>query len=401
MSERMRYPARRRRGGLLIVVAMALLVIGAAVTATSTSGAAAARTLARRQQTEAAFWAAEAGLQHARWELSRDPAFLGGLSGSVGAATYEATVSGTAPGGPWTVEATATIGDVARSLRADYRAMRYSDFLFVAGDDLGVWDGFEADAPIHVHGDLSVTGDNVVFHGQVSVTGAVRPGTAGADFAGGLQEGATPIPLPGEEEVPAALAAIARAEDSYYEDLGRIVFNADGTMTVWGDDGDAASSRTVPLPPSGIVVVQDVDDLKVSGTVNGRVTIVSDEDIVISGPLDHAHESGDALGLICLDDDIIVDYEGDPTNERQPLRAAMLVVDGSFDVVGWANGLGRLGISGSLAVSTVEGSMSSARKLTDWFHYDAGLLENPPPGFNRIAGMAPLMVPGSWREVRP
>ncbi|MBI4575007.1 MAG: hypothetical protein HY722_01955 [Planctomycetes bacterium] len=396
---------RSERGGVLIAVAMTLLVLAAAAASMTSSGAAASAALGRRSEAESAFWAAQAGLERARRALAREPGFIGDLAGQAARASYTVRVDGPGDQGPWALRATGTRGTSVRALEADYRPLRYSDYLFVVGADIGVWQDFQAEGPIHVNGDFQVHGSGAVFQDEVSATGTIdAPGDA--DFQGGATGGATPIPMPfPDDDIPGPLAAVAAAEGAYYEGATRITFRADGTMDVEGT-GPGAVGTGIPLPPSGLIVVDD-DDLgdddapRVSGTISGRVTVLSAEEIVIVGPIDHAHPEGDTLGLVAVEDDIVVDFEGHPSQEPQVVRAALMAPHGTLDVVGWANGLGRLAVLGSLTLGEVEGSLMSPRKVTDWIHYDRGLRTAVPPFFDGVAGRAPLLVPGTWREVAP
>jgi hypothetical protein len=96
---------------LFLVVSVAALS-GSLALGTRTAARCSSRTLL----SERAFFAAEGGLAQARWELSRNPAYSGGLV-RIGGSDVEVHVARTADG--WRVEAAVASGALLRATLMD------------------------------------------------------------------------------------------------------------------------------------------------------------------------------------------------------------------------------------------------------------------------------------------
>jgi len=174
---------------------------------------------------------------------------------------------------------------------------------WVTGDT--VWGGFHSDQFLNIDGDP-------VFYGRVSVEKGVNM-TAGSNpkFLGGLITGvnvAWDNNMKLTSQAAAANEGVAQGGTCYFDNQNLwLTFNSDGTVTYRTapkSAGDDSSSYSVPvtlplstMAPTGIIYL-DKGDVYVSGTLNGQVTVVSDQ------------SSGSGGGNVYLVGDMI--YNTDP-----------------------------------------------------------------------------------------
>jgi hypothetical protein len=80
------------------------------------------------------------------------------------------------------------------------------------------------------------------------------------------------------------------AEDDYqFEGTTRMIFSDDGTVTVYNANLPGGQS-VMDLPENGLIAVTE-GDVIVEGTVNGRVTVTCDDDILLNGDIRYADQS--------------------------------------------------------------------------------------------------------------
>jgi Tfp pilus assembly protein PilX len=139
-----------------------------------------------------------------------------------------------------------------------------------------------------------------------------------------------------------------------------ITLLATGKMNVTSPktlESNCATGSNVPLPGNGVVYVQNVPagsdpnhstcsgsacngDVSVSGTLNGQLTIASEDDIDITGSIVyHAYPSGnDVLGLVADNDVAVVHPSGADVNDDLTIDAAIMSLRHSFYVQNWNTG---------------------------------------------------------------
>lgn len=135
------------------------------------------------------------------------------------------------------------------------------------------------DGGLWINGNLSVTGANVRFNGGPLVVNGNLSGAASVILDGdlyysGTSAGAVTVQGTRFNFVPSTSWPILDfnyydAHYTYKTTTSRtIVFNADGTFTVVGD-------QTYAIPPGGAILYAENASLTVRGAVNGRVTVVA------------------------------------------------------------------------------------------------------------------------------
>ena len=95
----------------------------------------------------------------------------------------------------------------------------------------------------------------------------------------------------GKVGFPATIAPFSSGVSGGYAFTGttRMIFNADGTVTVY-NAGLSGGVDTMNLPANGLMSVTGGDTI-VEGTVNGRVTVTCDDDILLNGDIQYADQS--------------------------------------------------------------------------------------------------------------
>lgn len=153
---------------------------------------------------------------------------------------------------------------------------------WITGDT--IWGGYQTNQFLNINGDP-------VFFGKVSTSAGIKM-TPGSNplFLGGLVTGVN-VPFPNnvrfESQRNAALIGASMGGACFFESKNLwLKFNSDGTVTYKtaaasaGDDTSQYSGAvTFPLTtmaPNGIIYL-DKGDIYVEGTLNGQVTIVSDQ----------------------------------------------------------------------------------------------------------------------------
>lgn len=99
------------------------------------------------------------------------------------------------------------------------------------------------------------------------------------------------------------------ANDYRFNGTTRLVFTSDGNVTVY-NNGLSHGSLIMPLPSNGLISVTG-GDVIAEGTVNGRVTVTGDHDILVNGDIRYADQSPnswDTLALVAQNDIILPEY---------------------------------------------------------------------------------------------
>jgi Tfp pilus assembly protein PilX len=298
-------------------------------------------------------------------------------------------------------------------------------------------------------GDYSV-GDSATTNGKVYAGGnIVNDGTATANlYAEGNISGSTTMlngaqkydhntihdPAFGNIKAPISFSNFTSSLDDiktaaisggrYFDTsfpVWKFVFLSNGNFTAQGCTltGGADPAGTLPtcsgsvatylVPTNGAIYVET--KAMVSGSVNGRVTIATNDDAIVSGNISYVTAGDDVLGLIAKNDVLIAKWTATTT----PLvwYAAVIAQNGlrsSFDHA--CSGYDPTAVppdtvpSGCVATSwaTHHGSSASAQKpFMDMFanreyDYDSTLLYLPPPWFPVLDDAYTVAL---FREVNP
>ena len=188
-------------------------------------------------------------------------------------------------------------------------------------------------------------------------------------------------------------AAQVNSPSTYYDDPTRdawkLVFSAAGTYTAQACDitGGNADSITVPTTnctalQTGLIVptngaIYSPQDVIVSGTVQGRVTVASNSDIIVGGPLNPETAGTDVIGLNSLNDVVIAQYSA-ASGADLTWSAAIIAQNGTWKDTGSVTH-DVLTFRG-MAVTQNGGSFGTFPGAHD-YGYDPNLIFLAPPWF--------------------
>ena len=172
----------------------------------------------------------------------------------------------------------------------------------------------------------------------------------------------------------------------------RISFKSDGTMDVEtcqpsgsNDVADvtpvctAASPANRPVPANGAVyVVQDVivRNAPSAGGVRGRVTVASNDDIIVGGNITFVTSGTDVLGLVAKNNVYIAKYTPDPLT----WSAGVIAQTGTWQARPWSTPLKSLMTFRGMAATDDGGSFAGMFTNRD-YGYDPSFEYLPPPWF--------------------
>ncbi len=242
--------------------------------------------------------------------------------------------------------------------------------------------------PIHSNEGIRMSG-TPVFLGKVSSQASTfeTVGTAHPKFYGGADFGNGGIPEP---SLSALMASALAGGDVYSEKLW-LTFNADGSYQC--STGTVLTTKFIS-DYNGIVMTTNDKDIHVKGTVNGKVTVVSDDDLFIDGDIVYNQDprvhpnSPDYTGLIARDDIIVSDNAANADGVN--IHAALLSLD-KIKVEDHDEGAPRntMLILGSIVQESSDefGEFSGSTLISGYetVHiYDTRLFDRTPPFFPRL-----------------
>ena len=312
-------------------------------------------------------------------------------------------------------------GDVERNISYLVQVDSFARYIWLTdmevfrqtGRDIPVYftSGDELTGPTHTNGNYNISGDPVFNDVVSSAEDFINylhggPPADNPTFSDGIQLGADEIPMPSK----ALDLRTASTQDGYhFEGLTTIVLNADGTMTVTNDKLSPAT-QTMALPANGAVFVTGAragENLHVSGTLQGQLSIGTNRDLIIDGNITYATnpqtnpDSTDVLGLIA-EKDVVVSESASPPGGNLTVQASIMAMDDSFYADNWANELkGTLNVFGGIIqdrrgpIGTFNSRTNQkASGYTKNYIYDSRLRTLPPPFYPTTGDYVGL----SWRE---
>ena len=276
--------------------------------------------------------------------------------------------------------------------------------------------------PTHTDGTFNIAG-NPSFLDDVSQVGPAinymhgGPPNDNPNFAHGVQFNADPLSMPSRA---ADLRNAASTGGLHLLGPTTIVLNSNGTINVTNTNA-GYSNRNMPLPANGAVFVEnrsytvgrrtytDYGDVTVNGTMNGRLSIGANNDIIIGGDLRYNinpqtnPDSTDMLGLVA-ERNIMIPQNACPYNSDLTIQASVMAMADSFYLQNYsdpANYKGTLNVYGGI-IQKYRGPVgtfnittnSKVSGFTKNYVYDGRLRASPPPFFPTTGDYYPL----TWRE---
>lgn len=418
------------RNGTTLIVVMGLTLLGT-LAATSVVESIGSRVLQTYKQValEQAFYLAAAGAERAATSVAAGNQTSTTLTGTLGPGSYVSVIACTSVAGGGVninVTSTGTVNGMTRTVTLrGLQGVSWARFaLWYNTESSTLWmlPGERFSGRVYAGPKFHFSDNNLAIKGQVhfydaasSAASTIETASAAVNpiFDRGLSLGVT-------SETPAEISfsdllAQSTANGLVLPGATTIVLNGT-TMTV-NNTLNGWTNHVVTIPNNGIVYVQTTTvttyrynkkgvitsttkttypgDLSVSAPngLNGRVTLVADDDINIVDHVRYATDpainstSTDALGLIAQQDVVV-----QSTAYNLSIYAHIMCVNGGFTVENYNTGLshGTLTVYGGIvnsirkAVGT-SGSYSSTGYMKNYI-FDTRFTNDPPPCYPRLSG---------------
>ncbi|MDP3787562.1 MAG: hypothetical protein Q8R05_08505 [Candidatus Omnitrophota bacterium] len=418
----------KKKGFLLIFAYMVIAVLSVLLAALVARSIAEWRVAERDKNSTAAFYAAEAGIDYGLDWLRSQGNPPGGTAPfnlpagpAIETGAYSVTIdpdnaNPTAYLKRYQIISTGQSGDTTRVATYEVKEDTFARFAYLSDTEhflrfIPVWfiTGDQLSGPVHTNSHFHISGNPVFTDVVSSVDDAISymhggPPNDNPSFQKGIKFGAPEIEMPSKA---LDLRTAAVQDGLHLTGPTTIVLNADGTMNVTNSHENWVN-QNMPLPANGALFVtgaQGGDNLWISGTLNGQLTVGTNRDLVITNNITYNTNpvtnpsSTDMLGLIAEKDVII--SQNAPSNLT--IQASILALDDSFYVENWA-GLppkGKLNIYGGL-IQDARGPIGLFNPATSTiisgysknYVYDPRLRNIPPPFFPTTGDYVGL----SWRE---
>jgi hypothetical protein len=425
---------KNKKGAALITVYMAvaiLLAFGGYVVDVSNQQNSAANTFKKQEQ---AISIAEAGLDRALvWLRLQGTPPQGGIASitqnlpPTGPSQGSYTVSFTDLGVPagstairrYRVSSTGTVGATTQTVTTYFQPDNYARYIWFTdtesyqGTNVWFWDQDSLNGPTHTNGHFNIKG-NPVFQGEVrSVDDYLRylnngnninsdnlsnPPYDQPDFQDTVTLGADPIRMPTQA---LNLRTASTNGGIRYSGDTTVRLNSTGTMNV---TNSGHTYNNIALPGNGALFVNN-GNLRISGTLSGRLTVGASKDIIITNNILYASDprlpgstSTDTLGIIS-EGDVVIDDNASAGNLE--IDASIMALNTSFMLEDWWTGgaRGTLTVFGGIIQKQrgPVGTFSGNTKVSGYsknYRYDARLLSSPPPFVPTTGDYIPL----SWEN---
>jgi hypothetical protein len=312
---------------------------------------------------------------------------------------------------------------VTRKIRAVIKKRSFTHYLYftdhetVEGTGQKIWfiTGDIIRGPLHSNDYIHIWGDPE-FQKKVTTSRNLD-----------IHSGSNPVFKEGyEEEVPVLempptnveLKTWAQAGGYYYYGKTTITMKSSGYLFISNNHSQSTGpTGLVSLPANGVIYVdgqngaksnQNNGDVYVEGTLSGRLTIASKNNIYITGDLLYKDEATDMLGLIAENYVYILHYKGykDVAPNNIEINAAIFAVNHSFSYEKYYYGppKGTITLKGALAQKyrgAVGTFYRSGRKRSGYskdYYYDERMLYTEPPHF--IEPLNSGFEITAWEEIR-
>jgi hypothetical protein len=284
-----------------------------------------------------------------------------------------------------------------RMIETIIRPSSLADFYRVVNGNVGWGSGATTNGKIYANGNIDHDGTataNIYAEGQITGSTTLQNGAKKYDVDSNpniRSQIKNPINFSSFITSFVDVERAAQSSGNRYDDASkaawRITFNSNGTFDIRSctqtsgkDIGDTlptcGSSTNKPIPSNGAIYV--AQSVVVSGTVNGRVSIASNDDVVVAGNISYVLAGDDVLGLIAKNDVIIAKYVPD----THTWTAGVLAQSGTWKTYlnpGEGNGdHDTMNFAGSSATN-LGGSLTMFQ--TRNYGYAQALLFLPPPWF--------------------
>jgi hypothetical protein len=429
---------RLNRQGSVLVVVMAILFITAGLVITILDVASDHRKISTRQlNMEQAMYVAEAGVERGARLMESNLAVIVSSStgrtngsGTVGSGTYSFYITRTNTS-TYCIISTGTVSGVSRVVSLmDVYQPTYAEFALWSATNGAIYfvNGETFNGHVHANDKLyfDVSGGGPTFYSPVTSDAGTYSVTGGSISGVTFDQGFTLNSYQGtmadvdfNSSASTSLKNEATSTGQLLQGSTTITFNS-GTMTI-SNDRQGWTNHVYTPAAEGIIYVATATTgtsatragtvMLNGGTISGRMTIASEDDITIDGNISYKTNptttptSTDALGLISYADITV----GTSAPNNLTIDAAMMATGassasstpGTFSVLNYNTGSSRgvLTVYGGIvqevrgAVGT--GSGSSGTGYTKSYSYDPRFITKPPPYYPTISSQ---VLFSQWSE---
>jgi hypothetical protein len=296
--------------------------------------------------------------------------------------------------------------DDMRSLETYVRPSNLTDFYRFSNGSVSI--DAETYGKIYSNSNVSHTG---TAHADIFAEGSITGSPNMVDGAQKYENGAFPPSKIKNHPIDfskflVSLVDIKRAAEVggvYLNEVGktgwRIIFSSAGTFTAAPCSGSNLQDSPAPTctpavtysVPSNGAIYTDVDAI-VSGSVNGRVTVGSGQNVVVAANIAPTTPGDDVIGLVAYSDLWVAGY----APSLLTWNAAVLVQTNTWHSAGASHGAGSLMTFSGSSATALGGSFGAYASRI--YAYDANLQFLPPPWFPAIDD---TYVTTFFREVAP
>ena len=448
---------RRDKGIVLIVVFVCVIVLAISVTGFMRLSGSEIIRVRRQNQSTKAFYLADAGIERVIAWLRVQPTIpfstqafnLNEGEGTISVPSVNATLIPGTGMSQFIVESTGTVGGISREIEATIQTESFAKWSYFSNSEsalihwwwwvfeVPVWftSGSYLEGPVHTNGQFNVSG-TPIFNGPVSgVDNNVNYMHSGPptdeilfynssmpdyDQVRDLRFESDELTLGVTTKDISSLTAnsLKNAAANGTDNLGvdppvitggvefsgdtTIEFLSDGTMNVTNNHDELGwVDKNVSIPPNGALFVND-GELKISGTLNGQLTVGASADVIITDDILYNSDprsnpsSTDMLGIIS-EKDVVIDYNA-PQDADSPDPAGVSIhasiiagantgsTDSSFYVENYSYGIrGVLTVFGGIIQKSrgPVGTFNAAtnQKVSGYdknYQYDDRFLASPP-----------------------
>ena len=271
----------------------------------------------------------------------------------------------------------------------------FSEYAYFTNSDLKYTGGDTLSGPVHTNGRLTIEG-HPVFTGPVTSPNmwalSPSPPADSTDLPQFLGNGSFAVTDSVSFPTAADLTTAGLSDVQFYAGTTttgkKVYINFQDNCVYYKAPG--VTGQIVPLPSNG--VIHSTTPIQVGGSLDGQVTVVSDQEIFIHSDLTKKN-TNTFLGLIS-EKDIVVGDSG-PFQDRV-IHATMLAL-GQVTVHSSSVSAGTLTVVGGIAQKT-EGTLGN--KVLD-LEYDERLVSQTPPYYPAVGRGSGTYYPGkvlSWYE---
>ncbi len=365
---------------------------------------------------------AEAGINNYLWKMNQDenyykttvdPAQKGWVTYQDGSYSLSVTQTPSRPG--VILESTGRIVNVqsggstdtvSRKVKVRIQKKSFVHYLYFTdyetvegtGDNIWFITGDIIRGPLHTNDGISIDG-SPIFKGKVTTSRTIyKKSGSNPDFQQGYEENVQPLEIPTTNQ---ELKTWALVNGYYYYGQTTISFLSSGSLNITNNNSlSTGPTGIVSMPSNGVIYIDGQagskfnstnGDAYVSGTLAGKLTIGTKNNIYITDNVLYNDPNSDVLGLIA-ENYVFINHRDKYGNDVAPtnieIDAAVFAINHSFGYEDYAYDVkGTLTVKGAIAqryrgpVGTFYWSGTKASGYSKNYWYDERMLYTQPPHF--------------------